>query len=199
MIPCSVEVRGAAPVDFKGDGWSVSSEGALPRPTVSVDNTRMVLLDMVLSCNDLRGAKVTRWKILSKWLDDGAEPDPEAWLNKDVFYVDQKTSHDKRVMEFELRSPLDLAERQLPARQILRDWCPRRYRYWNAASGAFVYAHADVACPYSGSACWDADGHPASPADDVCAKTRAACLLRFGRSATLPTWAFYGVAANRSS
>lgn len=187
------------PVDFETGGWEATGQGALPRPWIKVDNTRQALLYLVLGCNDLRMARVTRWRTYARYLDGMPDADPDIWISRDVYYVAQKKDQSKRYIEFELRCLMDLAGRQLPGRQFVRDWCARRYRVWNADAGAFVYAHADVACPYSGSACFDASGDICASFQDACGKRLSDCKLRFGSAATLPFWGYPGAAISRSS
>jgi len=187
------------PLEFESEGWETTGQGSLPRPKVRVDNTKQALLSLVLGCSDLRGAKVTRWLTFARYLDSGADPDPGAWKSRDVYYVDSKPDQNKQYIELELASLMDLAGSQIPARQILRDWCGRQYRRWDPDAGEFVYAHADVACPYAGTDYYDATGDLCSAAEDACGKRLSDCKLRFGTSASLPTWAYPGVALNRSS
>ena len=186
-----------APLDFETEGWGVTAGGSLPRPVVRIDNTRSLFVGLAATYNDLRTAKVTRYKTLARHLDNGAEPDPDAWLSRDVFYIDKKKRSDKRIVEFELASPLDLFGKKLPAEQVLRDWCSRRYRTWDAGTGTFVYAAAEVACPYAGTDYYDANGDICPAAEDDCGKRLSDCKLRFGEGVSLPTRACPGVALSR--
>lgn len=94
---------------------------------------------------------------------------------------------------WQLASPLDLDNKQLPGRQILRDLCAWRYRRWNGA--AFDYGDAE--CPYTGSTYYDREDNVVAAAkDDACSRRLSGCRLRFDDN-QLPFGGFAGVARVR--
>jgi phage-related protein len=80
---------------------------------------------------------VTRIKTFIKFLDNlnfpnginpYGEPDGEEAFSKDEFYVNQKITENKDLMEFELVSILELQDVRIPARRIMADYCSWIYR-----------------------------------------------------------------------
>ena len=96
-----------------------------------------------------------------------ATADPNQYIADDIWFVEQKVSENRYVIEFELSSAFDLMGHQLPSRQIIQNSCPWRYR--------------SAECGYTGAP-FDANNNPATPLTDVCAKTLSACRVRFGAS-----------------
>lgn len=179
-----------APLPMEATGFETTTRGAIPQPNVTISNlfgAGNLLLD---TYNGLIGATLIRILTLRRFLDDGATPDPGAYISRDVFVVAQKTSHNALLIVFKLASRIDQEGTQLPRRQILRDVCTHTYRFWNPVTGAFDYSMAS--CPYTGGGNWDVNNTPTGPSGDVCQRTLAACRLRFGDS-PLPARFFPGV------
>ena len=123
------------------------------------------------------------------WLlaDPSAQADPSAFIGPDVWEVDRKASHGPESITYELASSIDVQGKRLPSRQVLRDSCPYGYRVWTG--GAWRQSE----CPYSGGACFKADGTPTGdPALDDCGRRMSDCILRYG-NAPLPLGNFPGV------
>lgn len=54
---------------IQGSGWTKSTSGSAPRPTITIDNTQKVLQVAIIAAGDLVGAKLTRQRVFSKYLD----------------------------------------------------------------------------------------------------------------------------------
>jgi lambda family phage minor tail protein L len=108
------------PIEVDGFEWNATSQ-APPQPTLRLSNVNSFVLAAVITLGDLVGAKVTRWRTYEQFLDDSETPDPNAHFPPDTFFVQQKTAHNKFVMEWTLSSALDLPGIRLPRRQVLRD------------------------------------------------------------------------------
>jgi len=187
-----------AVVPFESEGWEWSAGGSLPQPTVRFliareDGDQLsvatYLLAMVASLDDLLGAKVLRVKTLRKYLDDGAQPDPQAHLGVEVYTVARKVNQTPDMIEFLLQSALDLEDVMLPRRQVVNtcQWSYRRA----LPDGSFDYT--GVTCPYVGNVYFDASGERVSvPALDKCGRQLSDCKARFGRTAELPYGGFPG-------
>lgn len=177
------------PVDMVITGFETSGRGVLPRPTMRVTNTHRVLVALVQQFDDLVGAKITRIRTLSKYLDDGPEPDPAAHFPLDRWVVAQKSAMTKLYIEFTLSASIDVEGQKLPQRLILHDYCKRRYRKYDADKNAFDYTEAQ--CPYTDSLYFTKAGvSTLSLNEDVCSKNIKGCRLRFGTR--LPGWFFPG-------
>ncbi len=108
------------PITVEGFEWQGTSK-APPQPTLKLSNVNKVVLAAVITLGDLVGAQVTRWRTFVKYLDGQPSADPNAHFPPDNFFVQQKRTHNKLVMEWTLSSPLDIPGVKLPRRQILRD------------------------------------------------------------------------------
>jgi len=156
----------------------------VPRPRLRVANVTGAITALVLTYQDLVGAKITRKRTLAKYLDavnfeGGVNPtaDPLAEFADDVYYVDRKSRETRDVVEFELAASFDLEGVTLPRRQIVQNVCPWRYR--------------GSECGYTGMAYFDAnDQAVGSSSLDVCGKRLSSCKARFGQNAELPFGGF---------
>lgn len=119
---------------IEAQGFSLSGKGEVARPKLKVANLTSFIRGLVLNFDDLVGARVTRIRTFKKFLDaanftDGnSTADATRELSRDVYYIDRKTNETKDVLEFELSSPWDLENVQLPRRQIFSNLCAWRYR-----------------------------------------------------------------------
>lgn len=102
-------------------GWDLSSTGTSAKPTLSISNLSKVLLAAVISQGDLVGAKVTRTRTFAKFLADGATPNATAFIGPDKMVIEQKTFHDRSMIQFQLSSVMDRMGMKLPRRQVLKD------------------------------------------------------------------------------
>ena len=138
------------PLPMEASGFEMTTRGAFPQPNITISNlygAGNLLLD---SYRGLVGADLVRILTLRRFLDDGASPDPNAYITRDKFVVAQKTSHNAVAIVFKLATRMDQEGTQLPRRQILRDVCTHVYRVWDPATLAFDYSR--VSCPYTGPA-----------------------------------------------
>lgn len=177
------------PLPITAEGFEWNGKGTLPRPTLTVTAMELAFLSLVLSEDDLVGMPVKRLRTYRKHLDDGSDPDPEALFPVDYYVIERKTSQNRRQIQFELSVEMDEEGKQIPARQVLRDTCTHRYRWWDGSQ----YQYAGVTCPYAGSAEFEQNGSPAAPGEDRCGKRLSDCRLRFGQNGSLPFWGFPGV------
>lgn len=183
------------PAPFEVSGYETSGRGALPTPSLRMGSSRQ-LSALLRQFGDCVGVEVTRWRTYSKYLDGQPQADPNAHYAPDVFLISRKVSQNKVFTEWELAAKMDQQGKKLPGRQILRDTCTWRYRFWDVEAGAFDYA--DALCPYTGTAYFDRTGQVCAAAQDDCGKRLSDCVLRFG-DGSLPTSAFPGVSRARVS
>lgn len=122
---------------LKADGFELTGDGKLPRPKLTFSNHQGVISLRLKFFKDFINYKVTRIKTFVKYLDNinfpdnvnpHAEPDPDASFAEDVFYINQKTREDDRVVEFELVSLLELQNANIPGRSVYSNSCPWIYR-----------------------------------------------------------------------
>jgi lambda family phage minor tail protein L len=160
------------PLPIEASGFDVTAKGALPRPKLKVANAGGFLSASVKTFNDFVGCKITRKRTFAKYLDainfpggTNATADPNQFIPDDLWYVERKVTENRYIIEFELSSAFDLMGQQLPSRQIIQNSCSWKYR-----SGE---------CGWTGGN-FDKNNNPTNAVGDACAKTLAACKVRFG-------------------
>lgn len=190
---------GGKPVVFNGityyplpveiTGMEVTGDGRLPRPRMRVGNVLLTFVGLVNACNDAVGAKVTRLRTFAKYIDGHSAADANAQFPADVFYIEQKISQNKELIEWELVTPLDIGNMMIPRFQAIT-YCQHRYRIYVAGELSYDYA----TCPFNGERYFTAAGEMTSADKDVCGKKLSDCELRYPlASDQLPFKGFPGV------
>lgn len=166
------------------EGFEFTAGGQIPRPKMRVSNVIGIITALVLAYDDLLGAKVTRKRTMSKYLDavnftGGVNPDadPDAEFPDDIYFIEHKVNENKYMVEFELSASFDVQGVKLPRRQIIQNICPWKYR--------------GAECGYTGTNYFDSnDVAVGSSSLDVCGKRLTSCEARFGTNAELPYGGF---------
>ncbi len=169
----------------KAEGFEYTNSGSLPRPTLTVSNLTGLVTALLISVNettvgnDLTGAKVKRIRTLKKFLDGESAADPYATFPVEEWFIDRKALESRDVVSFELTSKFDLANKQLPNRQVVANICQWQYR--------------SSECSYTGSNYFDVNNNTVSTlAQDACGKRLSSCKKRFGENGELPFGSFPG-------
>lgn len=179
------------PFAVQAEGFDKTIKGSPPRPKMRAGNVSGILSALCKDLDDIVGAKLIRRRTFARYLDAGnftgsvnPNADPNQFLPDDVFFVDRKITENKQMVEWELASAMDLQGLMLPARAIVRDFCPWEYRRWTGT--AFDYTNA-AECSYTGAGMFDANNNATSDSSkDVCSKSVSGCKARFGATAVLP-------------
>ena len=118
------------------EGFKYSGKGTLPRPTLSFANVLGTVTAIIELANkttpfiDLAGAKVTRRRTLSRFLDavnfpsnvnPYGTPDPAAELPREVYFIDRKATENRNLVQFEMVSSFDLHDVGAPKKLVTRD------------------------------------------------------------------------------
>ncbi len=181
--PIRWQGREFTPWPIEVEGFEITGKGQQPSPTLRVANIDGTIGALAIYLDDLVGAKLTRHRTLSKYLDGMPDADPEERFMPDIWYIEQKTYQDKEIIEWEMKSALDLSGVFLPRRVIISNLCPWKYR------------GAD--CGYTGPAVADVDNNPTDdPSKDNCSKSVTGCKLRNGNG-TLPFGGFPSASLTR--
>ncbi len=124
------------PVQAEGFAYQ---RGQIPRPSLSVSNLSsnpsisalLLAVNTVTAGNDLSGAKVTRIRTLSKYLDainfadnTNSTADPNAEFPREIYYIDRKTQETRELVAWELSAVFDLIGIRAPKRQCTRSLFP---------------------------------------------------------------------------
>jgi lambda family phage minor tail protein L len=131
------ELQTYYPMPIETSGWEMKGDGSLPRPKLLMANPQGVITDAIKRRGDLIGNTIIRKRIFMKFLDNEnfpdnfnpfAIPDPNSRFDDDIFTINRKTQENKYYIEWELVSPLELEDVQIPARIMIADYCPWQYR-----------------------------------------------------------------------
>jgi len=183
------------PIDITAEGFQVTGQGTLPRPTIQIANTNLVIESAVRAWGDLLGAVLTRYRTLRKYLDGQPGADPTQFWPVDVYELERKLEHNKVYIKWELKCWMDGDNIKLPGLQVLANSCWWTYRRWNGST--FDYTKAT--CIYTDARYYDINGKPCAASQDRCGKRVRDCILRFPRPAVLPYSGFPGLAKTRTS
>lgn len=188
------------PLPIETEGFDMVVRGSLPRPKIRVANasglaqpgqngsTVNLFSALVQSLDDLIGAKITRKRTFAKFLDAANFPsgnptaDPNQHFTDDLWYVDQKTTENRYVIEWELACAYDLQGVMLPRREVIQNCCVWKYR--------------GAECGWSGSWFDSNDLATGDQTKDSCSKRLSGCKARFGNSSPLPYGGFPGAVRN---
>lgn len=159
------------PMPVQASGFSRSTQSSLPRPTLRVSNV-FGLVGLLVLGGAIKGATVVRKRVLRKYLDavnfaaGNPSADPTAGYADELWLVDRTAKRNKRQVDLELGSPMDVQNTQLPRRQVLAMVCTSAYRSGDG-------------CDYTGPAVAKADDTPTSIlAEDDCGRRLSSCRLR---------------------
>ena len=108
--------------------------------------------------------------------------DDTADFAEEIWFVDRKSSETRTHISFELTAAHDVQGVKLPARSVIANLCPWKYK--------------GVECGYSGTNYFDIDNNSTNSAGDVCAKNFRACELRFPEPQEIPFGGFPGAGMN---
>lgn len=171
---------------LQATGFKSSSDGPMPRPNLSISNVDGYITSQMKLYNDFIGAKVTRLRTFAKYLDNGSSPDPTA-VKTEIYFVEQKKSENNQMVVFELASPIDIMDKQLPGRFMIANTCAWRYK--------------GVECGWPGtdSGKWydNSDNQVFQQSQDVCSKSLDGCKLRWGVTVPLPYGGFPALGRTR--
>jgi len=156
--------RGEAfhPIPILTEGFEVTSDGSLPRPTLTFVSFKginqeaetksnfLALKRALLEIDSMIGAKVTRYRTYVKFLDASNNiPDVGQFTGtnpefpRDIYYISRKVEESKRAIKLELSSVLDVESFKLPSRTCLANRCPWNYRGEGCAYEYNASLHSD--------------------------------------------------------
>ena len=122
-------------IPVKADGFKYSGKGKMPRPTLTLSNllgtitSILQLTNQTTAFSDLAGAKVTRRRTLSRFLDATnfpssvnpyGTPDPSAELPREVYFIERKTIENRNIVQFEMVGSFDLFGVAAPKKLVTR-------------------------------------------------------------------------------
>lgn len=103
-------------------------KGLSNRPKLALGNVNGFFSAVNVTTQDMLGAKVTRRRVLTKYLDGHGSANTSAGLPEDIFFIDQKVSENRQQVVYELCSVYDLDGIMLPTVRVNSSACAVRYR-----------------------------------------------------------------------
>ena len=152
------------PIPVQITGFEISSEGSLPRPTLSVADEFGIMRLLAETYGGLENWTVEVKMTKPRYLDGGSTPNPLAVTPIQRYVIARKISEiPGQIISYELRAAIDFNQQKLPSRTLSRN-CSWRYR--------------QTECNYQGQM-YDLANLPTSdPAKDICRKSLSACETR---------------------
>jgi len=124
-------------VPIEASGFESKGDGTLPRPKLIVSNPDGLITELIKQEDDMVGNVFKRIRIFLKFIDEVNFPekvnpfgnsDPNSRFDDDLYIFNRKISENKYFIEFELVSPLEVENYKLPARIMVANYCPWKYR-----------------------------------------------------------------------
>lgn len=125
------------PIPLEVTDFEIDGQGRLPRPKLSIANINGFISKLILENKDLAGSIISRKRVFVKYIDDvnfqnnqnpWGTADAEAAFADEIFFINRKTSESKDAVQFELTTPWEIDNVELPKRLIFALICPFRYR-----------------------------------------------------------------------
>ena len=122
------------PISMQGFDYSTES---MPRPKLTFDNTDSFMSLKTRYFENFVGYNIYRIRTFVKYLDKENFPnntnpfgteDATAHFPKEKFIINKKTIENQNIVEFELSSPLEHEEAEIPNRKIVYNVCQWTYR-----------------------------------------------------------------------
>jgi lambda family phage minor tail protein L len=104
------------PFPIQLSGLSLSSEGAPPRPQLTIANIDKSIGDFVFKYGDIIGTTIIYTRTFAPYLNTANKIS----LPPLKYFIAKKLSHNKNLLSFELRDFRDKERAMLPKRQMLK-------------------------------------------------------------------------------
>lgn len=160
-----------APWFVKVSGIDRRGNGSAARPTAEIGNYGQLITGLCRTYQDMVGATVRRRRTLASYVVANI-----AEYQDEFYLIERRAEETLTTVKFELASPLDFLDKQLPGLLALASGCPHRYKSTAGGSGC--------SWPGTNSSLWfDRFGVQVfSVGLDVCGKRLSDCKLRFGEN-----------------
>lgn len=160
-----------APWPVTVSGLTKTGNGASPRPTAEIGNAGGAITQMCRTYQDLVGATVLRRRTLATYLAANV-----AEYVDELYVIERRAEETFDTVKFELASPLDFLDKQLPGVLAIATGCVHRYASTENGSGcSWVRPGTDIGKWFSRIGI---QVHIIN--EDVCGKRLSDCKLRFG-------------------
>jgi lambda family phage minor tail protein L len=159
---------------IKITGLDKRGTGSSARPMAEIGNHNQFVTNLCRVYQDIVGATVRRRRTLASYILADLDQ-----YHDEFYLIERRAEETTSLVKFELASPLDFLDKQLPGLLALATGCPHRYKSTLDGSGC--------SWPGTNSALWfDRFGVQVFSAGlDVCGKRISDCKLRFGATEPL--------------
>jgi lambda family phage minor tail protein L len=115
----------------------INGQGSLPRPRLRGSNINGFLSQFLRTQGDMVGGKLTITRVYARFIDavnfandtnPFGTPDPTAAYEDDIWFIGRKVTENPEFVEFEMNTPFELENVQLPRGKMLATICPLIYR-----------------------------------------------------------------------
>ncbi len=123
----------AFPIELSS--FETPGQGTLARPKLRVSNINGYISQFLLTQGDLVGSRFTIKRVYARFIDSAnfaggvnpfGTPNPAAAYEDEIFFVNRKVTENPQYVEFELATPFELDNVQLPRRVATATVCMAR-------------------------------------------------------------------------
>ena len=135
------------------DGLNLQADGASNRPALTIANIGSLLQSAMgdFKFEDLIGQRLVRRQTLKKYLVGEAEDDsPPVEFPTQEYIIDRVGAEDGTSITFELATPFDLENIQIPRRVVVGKYCSWKYQGHASGNGGGCTWNVDGAVKYNG-------------------------------------------------
>ena len=176
-------IRDYDPMPMMIDGLSVQADGASSRPTFMIANIGSLFQAQLgdFKNDDLIGQRLKRRQTLQKYLVGGLEDaSPPIEFSTQEYIIDRVSSEDGISITFEVATPFDLENIQIPRRIVVGKYCSWKYQGHASGKGGGCTWNTDGAVNYNGDgtvrahkAYFDFDDRPLIASESITATFNA--------------------------
>ena len=146
-------IRDYDPMPMMIDGLSVQADGASSRPTFMIANIGSLFQAQLgdFKNDDLIGQRLKRRQTLQKYLVGGLEDaSPPIEFSTQEYIIDRIAEETSISITFEVATPFDLENIQLPRRIVVGKYCSWKYQGHASGRGGGCTWNTDGAVNYNG-------------------------------------------------
>tara|TARA_B110000483_G_scaffold36065_1_gene44136 strand:+ start:8848 stop:9945 length:1098 start_codon:yes stop_codon:yes gene_type:complete len=176
-------IRDYNPMPMMIDGLSLQADGASSRPALTVANIGTLFQTELgdFKNDDLIGQRLVRRQTLRKYLVGGAEDaSPPIEFPSQEYVIDRIAEENPISITYEVATPFDLENIQLPRRIVVGKYCSWKYQGHASGKGGGCTWNTDGAVNYNGdgtvrahNAYFDIDDRPLVASESITATFNA--------------------------
>ena len=146
-------IRDYTPMPMMIDGLEIQADGASSRPSLTIANIGSLLQGEMgdFKNDDLIGQRIRRRQTLRKYLVGGdADASPPIEFPTQEYVIDRIGAETNIAIMFEVATPFDLENIQIPRRIVVGKYCSWKYQGYDAGLGGGCTWNLDGAVNFKG-------------------------------------------------